>query len=53
MKAYIEEYSAKNVRFILVTNHINKVSKGILSRFTLVNFNCQSARGKIIENSIL
>jgi DNA polymerase III delta prime subunit len=43
LKAYIEEYSAKNVRFILVTNHINKVSKGILSRFTLVNFDCQSA----------
>lgn len=40
LKAYIEEYSKKNVRFILVTNHINKVSKGILSRFTAINFDC-------------
>ena len=40
LKAYIEEYSAKNVRFILNTNHLNKVSKGILSRFSLVNFDC-------------
>ncbi len=40
LKAYIEEYSGKNVRFILVTNHINKISKGILSRFTAVNFDC-------------
>jgi DNA polymerase III delta prime subunit len=43
LKAYIEEYSAKNVRFILVTNHINKVSKGILSRFSSINFDCQDA----------
>ena len=43
LKAYIEEYSVKNVRFILVTNHINKVSKGIISRFSLVNFDCQDA----------
>jgi DNA polymerase III delta prime subunit len=40
LKAYIEEYSAKNVRFILNTNHINKVSKGIISRFSVVNFDC-------------
>ena len=43
LKAYIEEYSAKNVRFILVTNHLNKVSKGIQSRFSLVNFDCSDA----------
>lgn len=43
LKAYIEEYSRKNVRFILVTNHINKVSKGILSRMSAVNFDCQDA----------
>ena len=43
LKAYIEEYSTKNVRFILVTNHLNKVSKGIQSRFSLVNFDCQDA----------
>lgn len=43
LKAYIEEYSAKNVRFILVTNHIDRVSKGIISRFSLINFDCQDA----------
>jgi len=29
LKAYIEEYSKKNVRFLFTTNHINKVSPGI------------------------
>jgi DNA polymerase III delta prime subunit len=43
LKAYIEEYSAKNVRFILNTNHINKVSPGIRSRFVEVNFDTQNA----------
>lgn len=42
LKAYIEEYSAKNVRFIFNTNHINKISDGIKSRITQVNFDCQS-----------
>lgn len=42
LKAYIEEFSGKNVRFILTTNHINKVSDGILSRLLKVNFDCQS-----------
>jgi DNA polymerase III delta prime subunit len=42
LKAYIEEYSTKNVRFILTTNHINKVSAGIKSRLVKVNFDCQS-----------
>lgn len=40
LKAYIEEYSSKNVRFILNTNHINKVSPGIRSRFVEINFDC-------------
>ena len=40
LKAYIEEYSAKNVRFIFITNHISKVSPGVLSRLTPVNFDC-------------
>lgn len=40
LKAYIEEFSAKNVRFIFTTNHINKVSEGIRSRLTEVNFDC-------------
>lgn len=43
LKAYIEEYSAKNVRFILNTNHINKVSPGIRSRFVEINFDTQNA----------
>ena len=37
-KVFVEEYSAKNVRFILVTNHINKISQGVLSRFSRINF---------------
>jgi DNA polymerase III delta prime subunit len=43
LKAYIEEYSSKNVRFIFTTNHINKVSPGIRSRLVEVNFDCQNA----------
>ncbi len=39
-KAFIEKYH-KNVRFILTTNHINKISQGIKSRFTEINFDCQ------------
>lgn len=42
LKAYIEEFSRKNVRFIFTTNHINKVSPGIKSRLIEVNFDCQS-----------
>jgi DNA polymerase III delta prime subunit len=37
LKAFIEQYH-KNVRFILTTNHIGKISDGIKSRFTLINF---------------
>jgi hypothetical protein len=43
LKAYIEEFSSKNVRFILTTNHINKVSPGIRSRLVEINFDCQNA----------
>ena len=43
LKAYIEEFSKKNVRFIFNTNHINKVSPGILSRLSQVNFDCQNS----------
>jgi DNA polymerase III delta prime subunit len=39
-KAFIEKYH-KNVRFILTTNHLNKISPGIKSRFTEINFDCQ------------
>lgn len=42
LKAYIEEFSRKNVRFIFTTNHINKVSPGIRSRLIEVNFDCQT-----------
>lgn len=43
LKAYIDEYSRKNVRFIFNTNHINKISDGIKSRSTQVNFDCINA----------
>jgi DNA polymerase III delta prime subunit len=42
LKAYIEEYSRKNVRFIFTTNHINKISDGIRSRLIEVDFDHQS-----------
>jgi len=42
LKAYIEDYSSKNVRFILTTNHLNKISPGIRSRVVEVNFDCVS-----------
>jgi len=37
LKAFIEKYH-KNVRFILTTNHLNKISDGIKSRFTCIDF---------------
>ena len=40
-KAFIEKYN-KNVRFIITTNHLNKVSDGIKSRIPQINFDCQS-----------
>lgn len=43
LKAYIEEFSRKNVRFILTTNHINKISQGIRSRLVEINFDCQNS----------
>jgi len=42
LKAFIETYH-KNVRFILTTNHLGKISEGIKSRFTCVDFDCQSS----------
>jgi len=41
LKAFIEHY--KNVRFILVTNHFNRITDGIKSRFAELNFNPQNA----------
>jgi DNA polymerase III delta prime subunit len=53
LKAYIEEFSAKNVRFIFTTNHINKVSLGIRSRLIEVNFDCQNLEEeKFLKNEI-
>lgn len=52
LKAFIEQYHA-NVRFILTTNHINKISDGIKSRFTSINFECQnSEEEKIVKTGI-
>ena len=42
LKAYIEEYSNRNVRFIFTTNHINKISLGIRSRLVEVDFDCHN-----------
>jgi DNA polymerase III delta prime subunit len=42
LKAYLEEYSTRNVRFIFSTNHIDKVSDGMKSRMLSVDFNFQS-----------
>lgn len=36
-KAFVEKYD-KNVRFIISTNHINKIDGGIKSRFKKLNF---------------
>lgn len=38
-KAFVEKYN-KNVRFILNTNHFDKITDGIKSRFIPVNFDC-------------
>jgi len=40
-KAFIEKYN-KNVRFIITTNHINKISDGIKSRIPQICFDCQN-----------
>lgn len=41
-KAFIEKYSKVGIRFIITTNHINKISDGIKSRITQLNFDCQN-----------
>lgn len=40
-KAFIEKYH-RNVRFIITTNHINKISDGIKSRIPQINFDCEN-----------
>lgn len=42
LKGFVESYH-KNVRFILVSNHFNKIEDGIKSRFTDINFNPQNS----------
>jgi DNA polymerase III delta prime subunit len=42
-KAFIEKYN-KYVRFIITTNHINKISEGLLSRIPTLNFDCINAK---------
>ena len=44
LKAYIEDYSVKNVRFILSTNHLSKISPGIRSRFIEINMDPQNSQ---------
>lgn len=39
-KAFIEKYN-RNVRFIITTNHINKISDGLKSRIKQIGFDCQ------------
>jgi DNA polymerase III delta prime subunit len=41
-KAFIEKYSKRGVRFIITTNHINKIDGGIKSRIPQINFDCQN-----------
>ena len=61
-KAFIERYNDKGVRFILSTNHIDKVKGGLKSRIKQINFDCRDLEEekflkieifKRIQNSIL
>ena len=40
-KAFIEKYNNKGVRFILSTNHIDKIRGGLKSRIKLIDFDCR------------
>jgi DNA polymerase III delta prime subunit len=40
-KAFIEKYN-DNVRFIMTTNHIEKIDGGLKSRVKTINFDCQN-----------
>ena len=42
LKAFIEKYNNKGVRFILSTNHIDKVRGGMKSRIKMIDFDCQN-----------
>lgn len=43
-KAFIEKYSKNGVRFIITTNHLNKIRDGIKSRITQINFSAQNVK---------
>lgn len=52
-KAFIEKYSQNNIRFIITTNRLNKISDGIRSRITQINFDCQTVEEeKYLKQSI-
>jgi replication factor C small subunit len=52
-KAFVEHYSANNVRFILSTNHLNKLTDAIKkSRFTLLNFESIGEEEREIKRAI-
>ena len=42
LKAFIEKYNNKGVRFIMCTNHIDKVRGGMKSRIKMIDFDCQN-----------
>lgn len=46
LKAFIERY--KNVRFIFITNHIEDIYGGVLSRVQRINFDAQSREEEVI-----
>jgi DNA polymerase III delta prime subunit len=51
-KAFIEKYN-NNVRFIITTNHINKITDGIKSRIPQLNFDClDSSEEKYLKQEI-
>jgi DNA polymerase III delta prime subunit len=51
-KAFIEKYN-RNVRFIITTNHINKISDGLKSRIKQIGFDCQGVEEeKFIKKEI-
>ena len=52
-KAFIEKYSKRGVRFIITTNHINKIDGGIKSRIPQINFDCLNrSEEKLIKQEI-
>lgn len=54
LKGFVESMSSThNIRFIFVTNHIDKISDGILSRMTCINFDTiNNDEVKEVKNSM-